>query len=151
MVLDSLLNSARYGALHPSLPRAFGWLATYDPSTPDGRYEIEGARLVAIVQRYETAPDSRKRWETHRVHGDVQFMVSGSELVGYEQRGRLAVSTPYDALKDAEFYTPPAGAVSRFKLTAASFAVFFPEDAHQPGVADGTPETIHKVVIKFRL
>lgn len=151
MILDSLSNSARYRAVHPSFPRAFQWLEAYDPSTPDGRYEIGGPDLVAIVQRYETAPDSLKKWETHRLHGDVQFMVSGSELVGYAPRSLLSVQTPYNPEKDAEFYTPPAGRVSRLNLEEGSFAVFFPEDGHQPGVMDGNPAGIHKVVIKFRL
>lgn len=151
MILDSLGNSARYRAVHPSFPRAFSWLEAYDPTTPDGRYEIGGPDLIAIVQRYETAPDSQKKWETHRVHGDVQFMVSGSELVGYEQRKLLKVRTPYNEEKDAEFYEPPTGTISRFNLPAGSFAVFFPEDGHQPGVADGQPSEVHKVVIKFLL
>lgn len=151
MVLDSLSNSARYRDLHPSFSRAFAWLEAYDPKTPDGRYEIGGPDLIAVVQRYETAPDSQKKWETHRVHGDVQFMVSGSELVGYEQRKLLSVRTPYNEEKDAEFYEPPTGTISRFNLSAGSFAVFFPEDGHQPGVADGHPVEVHKVVIKFRL
>lgn len=151
MILDSLHNSSAYASLHPSFPKAFEWLAAYDPSTPDGRYEIGGPDLIAIVQRYETAPDSQKKWETHRLNGDVQFMVSGSELVGYAPRGLLSIRTPYNPDKDAEFYEPPTGTVSRFDLAAGSFAVFFPEDGHQPGVVDGNPEEIHKVVIKFRL
>jgi YhcH/YjgK/YiaL family protein len=151
MVLDSLDNGARYRSLHPSLARAFEWLEAYDPITPDGRYEIGGPNLIAIVQRYETAPDALKKWETHRLHGDVQFMVSGSELVGYAQREVLSIRTPYNAEKDAEFYEPPVGAVSRFNLHAGSFAIFLPEDAHQPGVMDGNPGEVHKVVIKFRL
>lgn len=151
MILDSLGNSTRYLTVHPSFPRAFQWLEAYDPSTPDGRYEIGSPDLVAIVQRYETASDAQKKWETHRLNGDVQFMVSGSELVGYAPRDLLSIKTPYNPEKDAEFYTPPAGPVARFSLAADSFAIFFPEDGHQPGVMDGHPEGIHKVVIKFRL
>lgn len=151
MILDTLANSTRYRPLHPSFARSFEWLAAYDPATPDGRYEIGGPGLVAIVQRYETAPDERKKWETHRLHGDVQFVASGSELVGHAQRDLLSIRIPYNAEKEAEFYEPPAGVVSRFRLKAGSFAVFFPEDGHQPGVMDGNPEEVHKVVIKFRL
>lgn len=151
MIFDFLGNSSRYRAVHPSFSRAFAWLETYDSTTRDGRYEIGGTDLIAIVQRYETAPDCQKKWETHRFNGDIQFMVSGSELVGYAPREFLSVRTPYDAEKDAEFYEPPTGANSRFSLAAGSFAVFFPEDGHQPGVMEVGPGNVHKVVIKFRL
>lgn len=151
MILDSLDRSVRYRTLHPSFLRAFEWLAAYDHATPEGRYEIGGHDLIAIVSRYETAPAAAKKWETHRLNGDIQFMVSGSELVGYAERRILSVRTPYNAEKDAEFYEPPTVTVSRFNLTAGFFAVFFPEDAHQPGVMEETPGEVHKVVIKFRL
>jgi len=151
MILDTLENNARHRALHSSFARAFEWLQAYDSGTPDGRYEFGGPDLVAIVQRYETASDAVKKWETHRLHGDIQLMVSGSELIGYEQRKLLTVRTPYNAEKDAEFYEPPSVTHSRFKLAAGSFAVFFPEDGHQPGVMEESPEEVHKVVIKFRL
>lgn len=151
MILDTLETCGRYRSMHHSFGPAFEWLAAYDSATPDGRYEIGGPDLIAIVQRYETAPDAEKKWETHRLNGDIQFMVSGSELVGCERREPLTVRTPYNGEKDAEFYEPPAGTVSRFTLAAGSFAVFFPEDAHQPGVMDGCPGGVHKVVIKFRL
>ncbi|MCX6959379.1 MAG: YhcH/YjgK/YiaL family protein [Verrucomicrobia bacterium] len=151
MILDSLDHAALYGGLHPSFPKAFAWLASHDPATGDGRYEIDGPGLVAIVQRYETAPAAEKKWETHHVHGDIQYMVKGSELIGYGKREELAVRTPYNLEKDAEFYESPDGPSSLFILSAGSFAVFHPQDAHQPGVMIGQPAEVHKVVIKFRL
>jgi YhcH/YjgK/YiaL family protein len=151
MILESLDHAALYSGLHPSFPKAFAWLASHDPATADGRYEIDGPCLVAIVQRYETAPAEEKKWETHRIHGDIQFMVEGSELIGYTKRDLLAVRTPYNPEKDAEFYEPPAGIPSRFRLDAGSFAVFLPQDGHQPGVQIDAPAAVHKVVIKFRL
>jgi YhcH/YjgK/YiaL family protein len=151
MILDTLDHSSLYGGLHSSLPKAFDWLRSYDPSTPDGRYEIDGPGLVAIVQRYETAPAETKKWETHRVHGDIQYMVSGSERIGYALRETLKVRVPYLAEKDVEFYEPPVVTTSGLSLPAGSFAIFLPHDAHQPGVLDGDPSLIQKVVIKFRL
>jgi YhcH/YjgK/YiaL family protein len=151
MILDTLANASLYEELHTSFNRAFAWLASYDPATPDGRYEIDGPGLVAIVQRYETAPAAEKKWETHSVHGDIQYMVKGSELIGYGKREKLAVRTPYNPEKDAEFYEPPASTPSLVILSAGSIAVFHPQDAHQPGVMIGQPAEVHKVVIKFRL
>jgi YhcH/YjgK/YiaL family protein len=151
VILDSLEHAALYGGLHRAFPKAFAWLASHDPATADGRYEIDGPGLVAIVSRYRTAPAEEKKWETHRIHGDIQFMVEGSELIGYAKRDLLTVRTPYNPEKDAEFYEPPAGIPSRLRLDAGSFAVFLPQDGHQPGVQVAAPEAVHKVVIKFRL
>lgn len=151
MIIDHLDRASSYASLHPAFPRAFEWLAAYDPATPDGRYEIDGPGLVAIVSRYATAPAAGRKWETHRLHGDIQFMVSGSELIGYAPRESLNIRTPYNGEKDAEFYEPPSGEGIRVPLKEGSFAVFLPQDGHQPGVMAEGPVEIHKVVIKFRL
>jgi len=151
MILDRLDRASGYASVHPAFPRAFAWLYSYDPATPDGHYEIGGPELVAIVSRYRTAPAVGKKWETHRLHGDIQFMVSGYELIGYAPRESLSISTPYNLEKDAEFYEPPSGEITRFALAEGSFAVFLPQDGHQPGVMTESPSDVHKVVIKFRL
>jgi YhcH/YjgK/YiaL family protein len=151
MVFDTLANAAFYEGLHPSFVRAFAWLSTFDPVTPDGRYEIGGPSLVAIVQRYVTAPAHEKKWETHRLHGDIQYVVSGKEQVGYAPRASLTVKTPYNPEKDAEFYEAPVGTHAGLILEAGSFAVFLPQDGHQPGVMVGTSGNLCKVVVKFRL
>ena len=151
MILETLRNSVLLEGVHPLFPKAFAWLGSYDPATADGRYEIDGSELVAIVQRYATAPANEKKWETHRLHGDIQYMVKGSESIGYGQREELIVRTPYNLEKDAEFYESPEGPTSLVILSAGSFAVFHPQDAHQPGVMIGQPAEVHKAVIKFRL
>jgi YhcH/YjgK/YiaL family protein len=151
MILETLLNARIHEGVHPLFPKAFAWLRSHDPATADGRYEIHGPDLVAIVSRYETAPSVAKKWETHRVHGDIQYMVKGSEFIGYARREELEVRIPYNPDKDAEFYNPPAEPHSRFLLSAGSIAVFHPQDAHQPGVMIVQPSEVHKVVIKFRL
>jgi YhcH/YjgK/YiaL family protein len=150
MILDALGNASTYEKLHSSFSRAFAWLASYDPTTPDGRYAIGDDSLIAIVQRYDTAPAKSKKWETHRLHGDIQYMVEGSERIGYAERETLTVKTPYNPEKDAEFYEAPAGSSTLLELNAGSFAIFLPRDGHQPGVMIDSPATVHKVVIKFR-
>lgn len=151
MLLDTLANSHRYEAFHPSFHKAFTWLRSFNLSTPDGKYEIDGSALVAIVQRYETAPASEKKWETHRLNGDIQVIYEGEESIGYAHREELRVKTPYLVEKDAEFYEPPDHSSSLLLLAAGSFAVFLPQDAHQPGVMVNQPAGIIKVVVKFRL
>ena len=151
MILDGLYNSSLYQGLHPALPRAFEWLRSFDPSMPDGRYEITGPELAAIIQRYKTSAARGKKWESHRLHGDIQFVVSGEEQIGHEQAGRLDASTSYNGEKDVVFYNSPVVQTSFLRLPAGCFAIFFPQDAHQPGVMLEKPADVLKVVIKFRL
>jgi YhcH/YjgK/YiaL family protein len=150
MILDTLENASCYEGVHPSFRNAFEWLRSCSISTPDGRFEIDGDSLFAIVQRYDSAAAFEKKWESHRIHGDIQYLLSGSEKIGYAERRNLTIRTPYEAMKDAEFYEPPASS-SFIRLSQGSFAVFLPHDAHQPGIMSERPEPIIKVVIKFRL
>lgn len=151
MLLDTLANSSRYEGFHPSFPKAFAWLHAFDPALADGKYEIDDAGNLAIVQRYETAPATEKKWETHRVNGDIQVIYSGEEFVGHARREELTVKTPYLPEKDAEFYEAPATPASRLLLSRGAFAVFLPQDAHQPGVMVDRAGSVLKVVVKFRL
>ena len=151
MLLDTLANAALYEGFHPSFPKAFAWLRAFDRSTDDGKYEIDGPDLVAIVQRYETALSAAKKWETHRVHGDIQVIYEGEEFIGYARREELRVKTPYLGEKDVEIYEHPVYPSSSILLPSGSFAVFLPHDAHQPGLMIDQPNALLKVVVKFRL
>jgi YhcH/YjgK/YiaL family protein len=154
MILDTLENSPLYEGLHPSFPKAFAWLRSFDATLADGQYEIDGSGLVAIVQRYETLPADSKKWEAHRIHGDIQYLASGEESIGYASREELVVKDPYLSEKDVEIYespSSPSSPASILRLSPGSFAVFLPQDAHQPGVMVDQPGAVIKVVVKFRL
>ena len=53
----------------------------------------------------------------------------------------------YDEGKDVEFYGDKATA--KFCVPAGHFAVFFPEDAHQPGIAPG--KVYRKIIVKAKV
>ena len=151
MILDQLSASADYESLHPLFPAAFAYLRTFDRSTPDGKYELQGKDLVAIVQRYQTAAPAEKLWEAHRVYGDIQVVFSGVEHCGHAELCALRVTHPYSSEKDVEKYAVPAVPTALLTLGRGNFAVFYPQDAHQPGLQIDVPGEILKVVIKFRL
>jgi len=153
MIQDSLVHSAQYAALHPLFPAAFEYLKNFDPNTPDGKYEIEGQRLYASVQRYETAPEASKAWETHQVYADIQFIASGREKILYTPAQDFQPTTPYNPAKDVQKYDG-AGvkSVTSMVIPAGSFAVYLPQDGHKPGCQVGNDaEPVVKVVIKVRL
>ena len=151
MILDQLSASAAYESLHPLFPKAFAYLRSFDEKTADGKYELQGENLVAIVQRYRTAPTADKLWEAHQVYGDIQVVYQGLEYCGHADQKTLAVTMPYVAEKDVEKYAAPSTPSALLTLGRGNFAVFHPQDGHQPGVQIDAAGKILKVVIKFRL
>jgi biofilm protein TabA len=151
VILDRLDNWQVHAGVHPLFPQAFAWLASIDTTLADGKYPIGGDNLVAGVNRYRTAPYAEKQWEAHRLFGDIQMVLSGEELCGHGPLSGLDVTRPYQLEKDVEKYAPPAKPERMIRLKPGLFAVFLPEDAHQPGVQTETPADIIKVVVKFRL
>ncbi len=146
MILDRLENAAFYAPLSPLVSRAFAFLSRPDlADLADGKHEIEGDRLFALVNHYRTKPRADGAWEGHRRYLDLQYVIAGAEGLGYTHLDRL-VPGAYDADRD---YLPLTGTGDDLTLAAGSFALFFPHDAHMPGLAAPEPSPVHKVVIKI--
>ena len=133
----------------PSLRKALDFLRRPDiASLPDGRTDIDGDRVFALVQRYETAAADAPKFECHRKYIDVQFIASGREVIGWAPAGAMSVAEAYDADKDICFGTVAAGTWTPVGLEAGQVMVLWPEDAHAPKGAAGRPSPVMKVVIK---
>ena len=153
MILDSLAQCAHYLPLHPLFPAAFDYLKQFDPNTPDGRYEIDGKRLYAMVQRYETAPEEAKTWESHRAYADIQYIVAGREKILCAPVEELQSAVPYNEAKDVEKYTNEGVRnISASVLPAGFFGIYLPQDGHKPGIMAGEGgEPVVKVVLKVQV
>lgn len=147
MIVDTLENAAQYEPISPLIAAGLAYLAAFDPSLEDGKYEIAGQQIVAVVQSYDTSPATDKRFEAHREHIDIQFIVSGRERILHADTAGLAVDTEYNEAKDVQFFRDPE-ASSSLLLTPGSFAIFFPHDAHKPGCMAGGRDPVRKVVVK---
>lgn len=150
MICDPLTNARLYENLHPGLKIGLKLLAdSAFLSLPDGRHLIDGERLIAMPQRYETRLASAGKWESHRRYIDIQYMVQGEELMGWANTSLLKVTEPYDAARDVAFHE---GAGSLIHVPAGYFAIFYPDDAHKPCLAvNGRPSAVRKVVLKVAL
>ena len=153
MILDVLEHAAHYDGLGAGFAAGFAYLRGTDLARlADGRYDIDGPRVVAIVQGGVTRPRSEGRWESHREHADIQYVVRGAERMGVTTRQSVTLQPPYDAKKDVEFYAGGADVGQFFEVAAGEFAVFFPHDVHMPSLAIAQqPQPVKKVVIKVRL
>jgi YhcH/YjgK/YiaL family protein len=150
MILDRLEHAGMYRGLGPRIAAALDWLGTTDLGClPPGRHELDGPRLVAIVQRYRTRPLGEAIWEAHRRCVDVQYVVEGTERMGYRPlEDGLVVKQPYDDERDAVLFDTWGDLV---EVRSGSFAIFAPQDVHAPGLVAGPagqPGEVLKIVVK---
>ena len=147
MILDTLKNAAKYAGLKMGISEGFGFLDQPGlAELPEGKYEILGDRVYAIVARENGRSVSDGELEGHRKHLDIQYVISGEECIGWSPREGLVTSVEYDAEKDLEFFAgEPEGVV---RVPPGSFAVFLPTDAHLPLIGEGP---IHKVIVKVAM
>ena len=149
MIIDVLKNAALYKKLDRGLGRALDYLAKSELAMIEpGRYELDGDHLYVLVQRYETKPREAGIWEAHRRYVDVQYVAEGAESMGYAYLGCLKVTQEYAPDKDCVLL---AGQGDFVTVRAGTFVVFFPEDAHMPGIACSVPAPVLKVVVKVRI
>jgi len=150
MILDNLSQCHRYTTTLPGLAKAFEFLKKVDATLPTGRHEIDGDRVYASVQRYTTKPVEQGALESHQKYTDVQFIITGRETILWAPLSAMKeVTQPYNAEKDIAFYGMVPG-TTPVRLGNGQFAIFFPEDAHAPGLQwDGAGEVM-KVVVKVR-
>ena len=150
MIIDLLRHAPTYRNLGPRMSAGLDWLARFNPATPDGRYDIQGDDVFALVQSYDTAAATEKKYESHRVYADIQYVAAGTEVIYYAPTDRLQAVTEYDSPKDYLLYADPVGATP-LHLDPGSFAIFYPHDGHKPGCIEGAPSRMKKVVIKVRV
>lgn len=150
MIVDNIKNYAKYLNLSSGITRAIEYLASTDFTfVESGQYELDGKKLISIVQRYSTRTPEKAIWESHRKYIDVQFMAGGNERFGYAKLDNAPpVKTPYSDEKDVIFYEP---GTQIFDAPMGTFMIFYPEDIHAPCLACGNPPSpaeVVKVVVK---
>ncbi len=149
MIFDRAAHAQLYRSLHPRIAQALDFLANTNlAELPAGRHEVAGDQIFALVNEYTTHPLAHCRFESHRRYTDIQWMVHGQERIGVTNVSGLTVTEPYIAEKDIAFYQASGDLIT---LLPNTFAIFFPHDAHQPGIACGEPSPVRKIVMKVEL
>lgn len=148
MIKANIKNSKKYESCHRLFAEAFAKISTFDKNTPDGKIESPSG-VIYNIQTYTTKPAQEKKIENHRKYIDIQYVLSGRERVWLAELGDCKTKIDYNPEKDAEFYFSAEGGMSdSIVLEAGDFAVFFPEDLHQPGCSDKEDSEIKKIVVK---
>jgi YhcH/YjgK/YiaL family protein len=149
MILDTLHNAHLYYGLGARFIKAFEYLQQTDFSKVEkGKYEI-GEDIFAIVNEYDTVDTAAELMESHKKYIDVQYIVSGAELVGHDFLQDKQPSKAYDEAADFMLFAETPAFFSR--LDQGNFAIFFPSDLHMPNIRINEPVAVKKVVIKIGL
>jgi biofilm protein TabA len=145
MIIDTLDNLRKYTALNPLFSAVCDYLEANDLNgAPLGKISLQGSDLFINVAQTSPKTVEEARLETHRQMIDIQIPLSGDETMGYTPLCKLP-QAPYDEAKDIAFYQGKAEAY--FTLRPGMFAIFFPQDAHAPGIsAIGVKKLIVKVL-----
>lgn len=149
MIFANIKDCKKYGCIHKEFSKAFEFLNNNGlDSLSLGRHEIDGENVFALVQEYETKPVDGAMYEAHKKFIDIQYIVSGKENMGYSSIYNLEASTSYDSEKD---FMMLDGDRELFLANKGEFFIFFPEDAHMPGIIAGDKSKVRKIVIKVRI
>ncbi len=151
MILGNVCNmDTKLADCDEAVKKALLYLKEQDfTKMPDGKYEIDGDKIYAKVQRYTTKPVEKCRPEAHKKYIDVQFIAEGQEEIGWcADSPDLVEVEDYDGRDDVVFFAklvPESSVV----LKTGDFAVLYPSDIHRPQAAvEGEESEVIKVVVK---
>ena len=145
MIIDHLDNARLYFGLGVRLAAGLRYLQETDlQHLVPGRYEIEGRSLFALVFEYQTKPREAAFWEAHRQYIDIQYVQSGTELIGYAPLALMECGS-YD---EGDDIVRAEGEGEFLELRAGFFAVLGPQDVHMPGLLRDVPHAVKKVIVK---
>lgn len=149
MIFDTLSNASTYFCLGERFKKAFDFLEDLKVvALEDGKYEIEGTSIFAIIQSSTTKPKEAQVWEAHKKYADIQCLLSGSEWLGYAPIETMKLALTYDDVRDFALFD---GEGAYFQTHPGWFSLFFPHDVHKGCVALKTPSRIRKIVVKVEM
>jgi YhcH/YjgK/YiaL family protein len=149
MITDNIKNYSLYKNLGEGVNKALLFLNENDFSKmQDGRYNIDGNDVFALVNRYKTKRVEEAVWESHRKYIDVQFVADGIEKIGYSIFEKMTANKTYDEKKDIQFLD---GVGDFITLEKNNFAVLYPSDVHMPGISVNESKEVLKIVVKVKI
>lgn len=152
MIIDNIKNCEKYFSVHKNFEKAFDFLKkavseNYDP----GKYEIDGVDVYANVLENITKDEADCKFEGHQNYIDIQFIVSGQEVMKVADISKMTVNAEYNAVKDVQFYANFDKASTAI-VESGEYGIFFPNDIHQPGIAlGGNKSPVKKIVVKVKV
>ncbi len=149
MIYDSIRNIELYRGINDRIYKVLTFIRDTDFSAWDKeQYELEKDTIKILVKEYQTNEENITP-ETHEKFIDIQYLITGRELISVGRRDKMREIVTADPEHDIWFYH---GDTFPLILQDDLFMIFWPEDAHAPGISiNGQKEFCRKVIGKIRI
>lgn len=111
-----------------------------------GKNQIPGSDIFAIYLDYETSENGPTIWEAHKKYLDIQYIFQGTEKISHANINNLSVTKEYDA--SADVVLGICHDCKTIELHTGDYVMFFPEEAHMPGISNNEDINVKKLVVK---
>lgn len=152
MIFSKLNGTDTFAAYPKAIRKALEYLRDTDMmSVPLGRHDLDGDLMFVNVMDMTTHPFDGSYPEVHKKYIDLMYWPEGGEKIGvapylgtepiHEAHPENDISL-LEAVENESILTAPAG----------FFGLFFPWDAHRPGLfLEDRPATSRKCVVKISM
>lgn len=100
------------------------------------------------IENNHTKIRKKRKFEAHREYNDIQYVITGSELLTIAPVSKLKGLIPYVPEKDIEFYVNSLN-VEDYILNAGEFLIIPPWRTHIPCTNINGGTNVRKTVIKI--
>ena len=94
-----------------------------------GKYEVDPS-FFYMIQEYSSKEEAV--WESHKKYLDIQFIISGEEIIEVSDINHVKSIGNYDDEKD--FCTFEGETQLTVTMNPGDLTIFYPEDVHKPGL-----------------
>lgn len=139
-----------YAKLNPYFERAFEEIKKIiECGAEDGKHVFDGDALYANLFSYQTKAVEDCAFEAHEKYIDIQVVLDGEEIVGFESVDKLTAKTEFSKEGDYIIYHLN-DTYDTVRLAKGELAIIFPKEPHAPGIAafDNKPSEVRKLVVK---
>ena len=151
MIVAKNADAANYKGFSPLLDRALDLLTPeFLASVGTETVHMDGDKLYATRNIFDTVPDSETFFESHKLYLDIHAVVKGEERMEVADPKALTVDEGVSRPEsDFYAYTEKSAEHQTLILKPGTFLVAFPDDAHRcKGQVKGVSQ-VEKVVFKI--
>ena len=114
-----------------------------------GRYDIDEDNYF-VISSYMTKDETDCKLESHKKYIDVQMLLDGQEKIKVADISLFKVKDEYNEEPDCMFYYSGEWLKDNI-LVPGKYLIFYPNDAHMPGIMVDSPSKVKKIVIKIKI
>jgi len=146
MILDKISNFEKYRKMFPEIAEI---IQGSDLLKFQTGYTRVNESLYFLVNEYDTSRTEKIQYENHRKYVDIQLLLKGEEKIAFAKASTLKIIKMYDNNEDYELMEGKGDVIT---LHCNDFIIFFPGEAHHPGITSlKSSSSNKKVIFKLKL